>query len=39
MAGAVVEPEEHSYSVVEGEVEGFQVVLTEYMESKLEELN
>lgn len=35
-SGAVIEPSEHSYIVIEGEVNGFELSLTEYLESELE---
>lgn len=37
--GALVEPSEHSYIVIEGEVNGFNLSLTEYLESELELAN
>ena len=35
-SGALVEPSEHSYIVIEGAVKGFNFSLTEYLESDLE---
>ncbi|NDV46117.1 hypothetical protein D0T49_03560 [Paludibacter sp. 221] len=37
--GALVEPNEHSYIVIEGEVNGLNLSLTECLESELELVN
>lgn len=34
--GAIVKPQEHSYIVIEGEMKGFDISITEYMEGELE---